>query len=78
MATMSKLVAYVRQKDECSMGEIDIQLGISTWKQYTLYRAFKEFFPDVELYRSRWRLRLLPEPVVVPMVQQETLVGNIL
>ena len=76
MATMSKLVAYVRQKEDCSMGEIDIQLGISTWKQYALFRAFKEFFPDVELTRSRWRLRLLSEPTIVPIVKQDTLVGN--
>ena len=76
MATMSRLVAYVRQKEDCSMGEIDIQLGISTWKQYALFRAFKEFFPDVELMRSRWRLRLIPEPTVVPIVAQDTLTGN--
>lgn len=76
LAQMNRIATYVRGKFECSMGEIDIELGIPVWKQYVLYRSFKEFFPDVELRRSRWRNKMLGEPVVVPMVSQETLVGD--
>jgi len=73
LATMNRIVAYVRNKFEASMGEIDIALGIPVWKQYVLARSFREYFPDVVLSRSRWRNRVLTEPTVVPASRQNTL-----
>jgi hypothetical protein len=57
LARMSMIAEYVRHRVECSMGEIDIKLGISVWTQHGLYRAFGEYFPDIELSRSRWKHR---------------------
>ena len=41
-------------------------MGIPLWKQYVLARAYGDFFQDVRLERSRWRLTAAKEPVVVP------------
>jgi len=73
MALMNKVSNYLWNKMECSMGEIDIQLGIPVWKQYVIYRSFKEYFPDLVLERSRWRIRPIQEHVVVPSTTQDTL-----
>ena len=73
MGLMNRIVEYVRQKGECSLGEIEVQLNIPIWKQYVLARAYKDFFLDVRLERSRWRLTTLKEPVIVPLTSQDAL-----
>ena len=73
MGLMNRLVEYVRQRGECSMGEVEVQLGVPIWKQYVLARAYRDFFQDVRLERSRWRLTAIKEPVVVPLTAQDSL-----
>jgi len=73
MGMMNRIVEYVRQKGECSLGEIEVQLDIPIWKQYVLARAYKDFFQDIRLERSRWRLTAIKEPVVVPLTTQNAL-----
>jgi len=70
---MNRLVEYVRPRGECSLGKIEVQLGIPVWKQYVLARAYRDFFQDVTLERSRWRLITIKEPVVVPLTSQNSL-----
>ena len=36
------------------MGEIEEELGFSLQLQYSLHRAYKEFFPGLELDRGHW------------------------
>jgi len=31
MGLMNRLVKYVRQRGECSLGEVEVQLGIPIW-----------------------------------------------
>jgi hypothetical protein len=57
MGVMGRIAAYIRDKGECSMGEVEIQLYVPAWKQYWLYRTFKEFYKDVELKRGTWRFK---------------------
>jgi len=73
MGLMNRLVEYVRQRRECSLGEVEVQLGIPVWKQYVLARAYRDFFQDVRLERSRCRLIVTREPVVVPLTSQNSL-----
>jgi hypothetical protein len=76
MGLMNRITTYVRQKDECSLGEIEIQLDIPIWRQYVLARAYGDFFDDVKLIKSRWRLVTMKEPTIVPVVSQECLKGG--
>ena len=61
---MAKIDEYLENKSECSMGEIEEELGIKLWKQYWLYRAYHDYFPATELVASRWRwnLKALTKP----------------
>jgi len=77
MGLMNRLVEYVRQRGECSLGEVEVQLGIPIWKQYVLARAYRDFFHDVRLERSRWRLITIKEPVVVPLTSQNSLTHSL-
>jgi len=77
MGLMNRLVEYVRQRGECSLGEVEVQLGIPVWKQYVLARAYRDFFQDVRLERSRWRLTVIKEPVVVPLTSQNSLTHSL-
>jgi len=58
MGVMKRIADYVRDKFECSMGQVEIELYIPAWKQYWLYRTFKEFYKDVELKRGTWRFKI--------------------
>jgi hypothetical protein len=73
MALMNRIVEYVREKGDCSLGEIEVQLNIPVWKQYVLARAYRDFFHDVKLERSRWRHLSVKEPVVTPLTSQDAL-----
>jgi hypothetical protein len=73
MADMNRIAAYVRDKGECSMGEISLQLDIPVQRQYVLHRAYKRFFLDLELRRGDWRTKLVPENAVTPKISQDVL-----
>jgi len=73
MGLVNRLVEYVRQRGECSMGEVEVQLGIPIWKQNVLARAYRALFQDVRLERSRWRLTVVREPVMTPLTSQDIL-----
>jgi len=64
-ALMAQVDRYLQDKSECSMGEIEEELGIPIWKQYWLYRAYSDFFPATQLVNSRWKwnIRALENPV---------------
>lgn len=73
MGLMNRLAAYVREKGDCSMGEVEIELSVKAWKQYWLHRTFGDFFPDVDLRRGRWFLKPIAENTQVPLVTQDVL-----
>ena len=73
MGLMNRLVEYVRHRGKCFLGEVEVQLGMPIRKQYVLARAYRDFFQDVILERSRWRLIAIKEPVVVPLTSQNSL-----
>jgi len=53
MGLMNRLVEHVRQAGEGSLRKVEIQLSIRIWKQYVLAEAYRNFFQDVRLERSR-------------------------
>jgi len=73
IGAMNRIVGYVRDKGQASMGEIEVQLSVSVWKQYELYRAYREFYQDIRLAKGYWRTLALKEPVVIPLVSQDSL-----
>jgi len=77
MGPMNMLVEYVRQRGECSLGEVEVPIGIPIWKQYVLARAYRDFFQDIRLERSQWRLIAIKEPVVVPLTSQNSLTHSL-
>jgi len=77
MGLMNMLVEYVRQRGECSLGEVEVQIGIPIWKQYALARAYRDFFQDVKLEHSRWRFTVIKEPVMVPLTTQNSLTHSL-
>jgi len=73
MGKWNTIVAYVRKRGECSMGEIEVELGYSWGEQYGLFGAFKDYAKDIILTRRRWHLVTITEPVIVPATPQEIL-----
>jgi len=73
MARVNRLVTFVRSKGECSMGEVEVELGIPMSTQYAIARGYKEFFPDIRLRRSTWMVVPVEAPVAVPLVRQDNL-----
>jgi hypothetical protein len=73
LGMMNRIAELVRGKGECSLGEIEIELNISIWKQYELDRAYREYFKDVRLVKGSWQLITAKEPLIVPLNRQDTL-----
>jgi len=69
---MAKIDGYLANKFECSMGEIEEELNVPLWKQREIYRAYKDYYPNLRLVDGRWgwNLRAL---AAVPSTSQETL-----
>lgn len=72
-AVMGQIDKYLEDKSECSMGEIEEQLGIPLQKQYLVYRGYRDFFPAIKLKNGRWTwdYKQLVQPV--PATSQDTL-----
>lgn len=69
---LATIATYLSKKLSCSMGEIEEQLGISIQNQYNLFRAYKEFFPGLELSKGRWAMTY--EPIAaIPATDQDVL-----
>ena len=72
---LAKIVSYLGGRLECSMGEIEEELGIKTWKQQAIYRFYRDSFPGLELKRGRWKYGY-QGVAVVPETSQEILFGK--
>jgi hypothetical protein len=72
-AVMAQIDKYLENKSECSMGEVEEELGIPLQKQYLVYRAYRDFFPSIKLKDGRWtwNYKQLGQPV--PVTSQDTL-----
>jgi hypothetical protein len=83
---LANIVTYVNKNardldGSVSAGEIEEQLGYGLQLQYTLFRAYGEFFPELTFSKYRWKVKDLwqekketvPISFPVPQISQETL-----
>ena len=69
---LDKIDRYVADRLECSMGQVEEELKIPLWKQREIYRAYRDYYPKLQLSDGRWKcnLRALAS---IPPTSQETL-----
>jgi hypothetical protein len=75
---MRLIESWVNLHGECSLGTVEVELGISTSKQRKLSLEYRDRFPLLRYKKGFWSTRLIEKEEVVPVppTSQDHLTGT--